>query len=272
MNPTPVDLPEWAYARRTDDTYDSSGLTRGPWHPDHQHAGPPSALVCRAIEQEAASLGLQHMGRLTSNLLRPVPIAPLQVRVRVDYAGRNAAHLAAELIAGDKVVARFTALAQRESPIELPAHVLDHPHGVSPPEECPACFPPFYRPESVGYFKFVEVRLARGEFFNGPCFVWFRVMKPLVEHEPLSAYQRVAVAADCGNGISKVLSFDTHLFMNSDLTINLSRRPRGEWIGLDATTYLGPDGCGLAESALYDLDGRIGRATQSLFVRAKDES
>jgi hypothetical protein len=60
--------------------------------------------------------------------------------------------------------------------------------------------------------------------------------------------------------------------MNSDLTINLSRRPRGEWIGLDATTYLGPDGCGLAESALYDLDGRIGRATQSLFVRAKDES
>jgi hypothetical protein len=109
MNPTPVVLPEWAYARRTDDTYDSSALTRGPWHPDHQHAGPPSALVCRAIEQEAASLGLQHIGRLTSNLLRPVPIAPLQVRVRVDYAGRNAAHLAADLIAGDKVVARFTA-------------------------------------------------------------------------------------------------------------------------------------------------------------------
>jgi len=190
----------------------------------------------------------------------------------VDYAGRNAAHLAADLIAGDKVVARFTALAQREAPIDLPAHVLDHPHGVSPPEECPACFPPFYRPESVGYFKFVEVRLAHGEFFNGPCFVWFRVTRPLVEHEPLSDYQRVAVAADCGNGISKVLSFDTHLFMNSDLTINLSRRPRGEWIGLNAMTYLGPDGCGLAESALYDLDGRIGRATQSLFVRAKDES
>jgi len=50
------------------------------------------------------------------------------------------------------------------------------------------------------------------------------------------------------------------------------RRPQGEWIGLDAMTYLGPDGCGLAESALYDLDGRIGRATQSLFVRSKNEA
>lgn len=272
MNPTPVVLPDSAYARRPDDAYDSSGLTRGPWHPDHQHAGPPSALVCRAIEQEAARLGLQHIGRLTSNLLRPVPIAPLKVAVRVEYAGRNAAHLAAELTAGDKVVARFTALAQRESPIGLPDHVLNHPHGVRPPGESPACFPPFYRPESVGYFKFVEVRLARGEFFKGPCFVWFRVTRPLVDNETLSAYQRVAVAADCGNGISNVLSFDTHLFMNSDLTINLSRRPRGDWIGLDAITYLGPDGCGLAESALYDLDGRIGRATQSLFVRPKNEA
>jgi hypothetical protein len=260
-------LPNCAYSQRSDSAFESSALTRGPWHPEHQHAGPPSALVCRAIEQEARSLGLEHIGRLTSNLLRPVPIAPLQIQVRVEYAGRNAAHLAAELSAGDKVVARFTALAQRETTLELPEAVLHHPHEVSPPQECPACSPPFARPDSVGYFQLVEVRLASGTFFNGPCFVWFRLAKPLVDEETASAYQRVAVAADCGNGISTVLSFDTHVFVNSDLTINLLRRPRGEWIGLDAKTYLGHDGCGLAESALYDLDGRIGRATQNLFVR-----
>jgi len=54
--------------------------------------------------------------------------------------------------------------------------------------------------------------------------------------------------------------------VNSDLTINLLRQPRGEWICLDARTHLGPRGCGLAESALYDLDGLIGRATQSLSI------
>ncbi|MDW8467758.1 MAG: hypothetical protein RML56_00875 [Burkholderiales bacterium] len=36
----------------------ASALTRGPWHPEHQHAGPPIALVGRAIAQAAAARGL----------------------------------------------------------------------------------------------------------------------------------------------------------------------------------------------------------------------
>ena len=272
MTQSPIMLPDAAFSSRTDDGYESSGLTRGPWHPDHQHAGPPIALVCRAIEQEAASLGLEHIGRLTANLLRPVPIAPLKVTVTVEYGGRNAAHLRAELIAGEKTVARFTALAQREQPIGLPAQIVDHPTLAIGPEQCPRQFPPFHDPTNLGYFHLMEARVASGLFFKGPCFAWFRFMKPLVDRETPSAYQRVAVAADCGNGISAALGFKTHVFVNSDLTINLLRRPRGEWIGLDARTYLGPDGGGLAESALYDLDGLIGRATQSLFVRPKEPS
>jgi acyl-CoA thioesterase len=89
----------------------------------------------------------------------------------------------------------------------------------------------------------------------------------LVVGEAPSPYQRVAVAADSGNGISAVLDYQRYSFVNSDLTINLLRRPQGEWICLDARTWLGPNGCGLAESALYDEHGLIGRATQSLAVR-----
>ena len=33
-------LPASAYAAADGNTYRSSALTRGPWHPDHQHAGP----------------------------------------------------------------------------------------------------------------------------------------------------------------------------------------------------------------------------------------
>ena len=43
-------------------------------------------------------------------------------------------------------------------------------------------------------------------------------------------------------------------------------RPVGEWICLQARTELGGNGCGIAESALYDETGLIGRATQSLAV------
>jgi acyl-CoA thioesterase len=87
--------------------------------------------------------------------------------------------------------------------------------------------------------------------------------------ETPSPYQRVAVAADSGNGISAALNFEHYTFVNCDLTINLFRRPEGEWIGLDAKSWIGGNGCGLAESALYDERGLIGRATQSLAVRAR---
>ena len=90
---------------------------------------------------------------------------------------------------------------------------------------------------------------------------------PLVKGETPSPYQRVAVAADSGNGISAALDFSKYVFVNCDLTINLFRRPAGEWICLQSRSLFGGNGCGLAESALYDEQGLIGRATQSLAVR-----
>jgi hypothetical protein len=92
---------------------------------------------------------------------------------------------------------------------------------------------------------------------------------PLIEGESPSPYQRVAVAADSGNGISAALDFGKYIFLNCDLTINLFRRPVGEWICLQSRSLFGGNGCGLAESALYDEAGLVGRATQSLAVRLR---
>lgn len=262
--------PAAAYTALDARAFHASTLTRGPWDPAHQHAGPPIALVCRAVEQAAHDHGLTHIARLTANLLRPVPIGNLIVEVMTDYVGRNAGHFSAHLMAGDKDVARFTALAQRETPLELPRELAGHPLPMAPlaPDESPAADFPFAG-RQVGYADLVETRLARGRFWNGPCSVWFRMRHPLLEGEAPSPYQRVAVAADSGNGVSAILDYERYLFVNSDLTINLLRRPVGEWICLDARTCLGSDGGGLAESALYDERGFIGRATQSLAVRQR---
>lgn len=245
-------------------------LTRGPWDPAHQHAGPPTALVCRAIEQAAAAHGLTHLSRLTGNLLRPVPLGELRVEVHEDYVGRNAAHYSARLQGGGKEVARFTALMQREVEQPVPPGTPGHPLPVAPkpPAESQPVMMPFAGRQR-GYGDLVENRIASGRFFAGPCCAWFRLRHPLVEGEDPSPYQRVAVAADSGNGISAVLDIRSHVFVNGDLTINLLRRPVGEWIALDAHTALGGNGCGLAESALYDESGLIGRATQSLTVRQR---
>ena len=51
-------------------------------------------------------------------------------------------------------------------------------------------------------------------------------------------------AADFGNGVSRVLDFDRHLFVNTDLTVHLHREPVGEWVLLDARTVADPAGRG----------------------------
>jgi hypothetical protein len=271
MTRTTESMPSGAYAALDADSFRPSSLTRGPWHPDHQHAGPPIALMCRAIEKSALNLGLRHLSRLTANLLRPVPIRDLTIEVITNYVGRNAGHFFARLKADDKEVAHVMALAQRENHLKLPDCLPGHPLPRAPqgPEDSAAAIFPFDRTQ-LGYADLMETRVARGVFFKGPCATWFRLRHPLLENEEPSVYQRVAVAADSGNGISAILDFSRYSFVNLDLTINLLRKPIGEWICLDARSALGPNGCGLAESMLYDVDGLIGRATQTLAIRVRD--
>lgn len=263
--------PSAAYSRTDSNRFVSHELARGPWDPAHQHAGPPSALVCRAVEHAASAHGLTQLSRLTTNLLRPVPLDALEVRLHEDYVGKNAGHFSGELVAGGKVVLRFTALAQRENPVALPADLPGHPWPQAPrsPEMSePACMP-FAQDGHRGYANLIENRVARGTLFQGPCAIWFRLRHPLVLGEDPSPFQRTAVAADSGNGISAILDFRRFSFINSDLTINWFRRPQGPWICLDAQTWVGDQGCALTESALYDSMGLMGRATQSLSIRSR---
>ena len=263
--------PTSAFVALEDGDYQATGLTRGPWNPEHQHAGPPSALAARAIARAAAALGFTQIARLTVNLYRPIPIAQLKVVVETEYAGRNVGHFAAHLFAGGKEVARFTALAQREATVEFPAALPGHPPPAAPrpvEDSPPSRFP--FTSRSIGYPDLVETRLARGTFFSGPCSVWFRLRHPLIAGQTPSAIERVAVAADSGNGISAVLEFKRYLFVNNDLSINLFRMPQGEWICIDARTLIGPDGCGLAEAQIFDTGGLVGRSTQSLMIRMRE--
>jgi hypothetical protein len=113
----------------------------------------------------------------------------------------------------------------------------------------------------------VDFRFVRGSGDTlGPATAWTRLRVPVVPDEDPSPLQRTAAAADFGNGISRILDFDTHLFINADLTVALSRPPAGEWVGLDMVTRLSPDGYGQAESLVFDRHGPVGRAVQCLIV------
>jgi hypothetical protein len=113
----------------------------------------------------------------------------------------------------------------------------------------------------------MDYRFASGAFLEpGPATVWMRTRQALVAGEDPTPLQRVLVAADSGNGVSATLDWSRFLFINVDLTVHLHRMPAGEWVCLDAITIPEPTGIGIADTALYDERGPVGRAAQTLLV------
>ena len=51
--------------------------------------------------------------------------------------------------------------------------------------------------------------------------------------------------------------------------MHIHREPQGEWIGLDATTIIGPHGVGTARSTLGDEAGPVALGSQALMVRTR---
>lgn len=236
-------------------------LTRGPWSPDAQHAGPAAALIAREVE--ALEGDHLQLARFTMDVLRPVPLVPLRVEARVVRSGRSTQLVEASLGDDAGVIARASAWRIRgERREELD---LDPTPPPSPEEAGPAPF--FEMPWKPSYFDAMEWRLARGVLdAPGPAAVWMRMRGALVEGEEPSPVARVLAAADSGNGISWALPLDTSIFINTEITVHLARMPEDQWVCLDARTRIGSQGVGLAESVLWDRRGMIGRGTQALLV------
>ncbi len=245
-------------------------LARGPWTPEAQHGGAPAALLARAVERFDGGEQMI-VARVTVELLRPVPIAPLRVASRLARPGKKVQLVETSLRVAESgiEVARATGLRMRRAQVPMPEGAVAS--GAPPsPSTGVVSLPPWagqiqYRGFHSGA---VEIRFVRGSFAEpGPATAWIRLAVPLVAGETTSPLARVAAAADFGNGISWVLSRrDRYRFINPDLTIYLHRHPAGEWIALEATTAPEPVGVGLAESRLSDERGPIGRSVQSLLV------
>jgi hypothetical protein len=248
------------------DRYVATESTRGPWDPGAQHAGPPAALLGREIER-LPDAGEFQVGRVTCEILRSVPIAPVRVSARVLRPGRRVQLVEAELSdeAGEPLM-RANAWRLRAAPLEIPPEAMAAAEPPPGPERGTEVefFP---TGQELGYHTAMEVRFVKGGFVEpGPAMVWLRMRHPLVAGEEPSPLQRVMVTADVGNGVSASLDYQRYLFINVDITVHLERMPVGEWVCVDAQTLPQPSGNGTAESVLSDERGRIGRALQTLLI------
>ncbi len=262
---------------------------RGPWDPRALHGGAPAALIAAAFERMEPGAELP-FARLSFEFLRPVPMAPLKLTTRMSRPGRRVQALEGELSAEGVTVCRATALRIVATPEELPelaeAQVkATSPEAIAAPTDGHDVLFALDDMERKSFAaSAMEMRFLSGQPLtgelpeqdttsnhvpSGAATVWMRLRYPLLPGEPLTSLARVAATSDFGNGVAAALPFDRYLFINADLTISLDRRPRGEWIALQARTLLHPGGIGWAESVLHDEHGPLGRATQALVVQSR---
>ena len=258
-----AELPAAFYTPDGDDGFVSTQLTGGPWDPRLQHAGPPSALLTRALEAASGIDGGQTV-RVSFDILHPVPVAPLRIATRVLRPGRRVEQLEATLSSADGApLMRATAWRMRSEAFEdAPA---PDPPPPGPEEGRPGDFG--FWTDEVAYHRALEWRFVEGGFTDpGPATVWTRLHAELVAGETPTPLERLLVMADAASGVSAMLDWSQWSFVNVDLGIHLARPPEGEWMAMAATTRLGPAGAGLCTSVLSDARGRVGVTTQSLLI------
>ncbi len=257
-------MPEAIFVR-AGERFVATELARGPWDPAAQHGGAPAALLMRAFEQLGDGGGLA-LARVTYEFMRPVPLGALSVHTKIVRGGKRTALLEGSLLddGGTELVhARALRVRGAESGwAPAPGAALPPPAAGRPVNFPVVAARPMFATDAM------DIRFTSGHFAKpGPAGAWFRLRVPLVAGEETSALERLAAAADFGNGISSIVSWEDHLFINPDLTLYVEREPTGEWIHLDARTRILPEGIGLATGMLRDDRGPVGQAAQALVVQ-----
>lgn len=254
---------------RDGDAFTATRYAAGPWHPDLQHGGAPSALVAWAAEQVPTATPMR-VARVSVELLRPVPVDRLDVETEVIRDGRKIQLVQVRLLHAGKEVTRAIVLRIRIDDQPLPDGAAipgdaGSPEGIASDQQFRGI-----TESGANFGHNFDVRRIRGGFRQlGPGQVWFRQERALIAGEPLTPVTRAMAVADFSNGIAPVLPFDEWTFLNADLTVSFARVPEGEWLFSEAETWLGDDGAGLAMTRLADTRGWFGRAVQSLVIEKR---
>jgi hypothetical protein len=205
------------------------------------------------------------VARLTVELLRPVPLAPLQAIARTIRPGQKVQWLEGALLADGKEVARATALRLRTADVNV-SDAVQVDAGEAPPR-LSVVEPSFFDGHEVGLWAAHEMLRASGSWgVAGPAKTWFRLRANVVDDEPVRPFDRVATCADFGSGVGNPLPWTNARAINPELSIHVHREPQGEWVCLDSGGFVESHGVGMAETRLFDERGPVGRAVQTLLV------
>lgn len=261
-----TDLPAAFFRQLDENTYEPTEATIGPWSPDFQHGGPPSALLTHAL-RTYPSPGDFTVTRITLEILGSVPVKPCAILVEKVRDGRRIELLRGHYVSGGKTYLLAHAWRFKSEPgvsEVVPGH-FDLPQFPGP--QAQKFFP------GVDYFPYgdaLEWRFAEGGFDRlGPATVWTRPRIPLIEGREIDGLESLILMIDSANGVSTELDILKWTFVPVDMTVGLSRQPQGPWLGMSACTTMENNGVGQSSTIAFDGRGKVGQSIHTLFVRPK---
>lgn len=256
-----------AYYRREGDTLVPEPLALSLWTSDQMHGVAISGGLAHAAEQALAESGRDDLqaGRFTVDLFRPAKMLPSTFTTEVVRAGPRIALIDVSMHQEGERVARAAALFLKPgttptgevwSPTERPTPPsLDLAPAGSEPRV------PFFQSSTGWSQNFAEHQNA------GRKSSW-QTGLPMVDGEPSTPFTAVASIADATTMVTNWGSNGVE-YINTDITVALSRLPDGVQLGLSALDHVVNDGVAVGTATIYDRRGAIGTTVMTALANSR---
>jgi acyl-CoA thioesterase len=250
------------YFERKDDAVVARLHASSVWSDQMVGGRPLAALVAWGAERDHGEEGWQP-ARLTIDMFRPAPIAPLVVTSERVRDGGQVRACDVFVHHEDRLVSRGSALFIRQG-AEPPGSVWAPPAWDAPrPEDSPE------------EERAADQRVALGEVrYLSPIGApntrraWLRETRDLVDGETSTPFVKLAGIADFAHPLSNAADVGLG-YINADVTLYIARLPESDWIGMESVAHVASEGVAIGGAALYDTAGPIGFAHVCAVVDAR---
>ncbi|WP_185994528.1 acyl-CoA thioesterase domain-containing protein [Nocardioides campestrisoli] len=258
---------ELAFFRLDGDRLVPLDLARSMWRDDQMHGLAVSGALGRAIEARGLAAGRSELvpARYTVDLFKAATMEPCHVETAVVRDGPRLLLIDAVLRQGGEPVARASAVLLRRTAV---------PDGeVWSPDDVPQPPPLEIAPDSdVPHIPFFHSDAGWSQDFgqhqNASRKQTWQTAVPVVLGEQATPFVAAASIADA---TSLVTNWGTEgvQYINTDITLSISRPPAGVQLGLLATDHHASDGVAVGSATVYDRQGPFGVATVTALANSR---
>ncbi|WP_280276453.1 acyl-CoA thioesterase domain-containing protein [Nocardia wallacei] len=247
-------------------TFTPRPLAASQWSAQ-QIVGPAlCGLLARSLENEYSTDGFVPV-RLTVDLFKPARMRALSVTTASVRDGKRI-RVADAVVQQDGAPAARASLVLLQPSQEPPGriwkrdgHPAPPPVELAPPASGPAA--PLWRSDgSNGWSRTFSEHENAGRKRS-----WQRPM-PVLAGEALSPFVLAAMAAEQTSMVTNWSDAGVG-FINTDLTVALSRLPLGAEVGLEADNHLSEQGIAVGAATLFDRHGAFGTALITAVANAQ---